>query len=255
MKRVPRGVLLRCFTRSLFLQSAWNVRGMQNVGFAFAIWPALRYLYPDAAARREAVQRHLEVFNTQPYMAEAVLGGAIHHEAQIAAGESAPSGVVLFKQALAGPLAALGDTFFWGGLRPAAGAVGVALIPLVGMWAVPLFLLFYNAVHLAARIYLFRSGIALGDDVLAVVGSLHLAERATLLKRVAAVATGVAVVAWTASQASMIGVSVVLTAAGAALGAAGLIPLLQAGVSPYVAAGAAVGVGLVVGLAGFVGGV
>ncbi len=47
--RVPPAILARVFWRCLFLQAAWNRRGMQNLGFAYAIDPALRALYPDAA--------------------------------------------------------------------------------------------------------------------------------------------------------------------------------------------------------------
>ena len=154
--RLPRRVLARCFFRSLLLQSAWNVRGMQNLGFAYAIWPALAALYPDPEARKAAVARHLEPFNTHPYMAEAILGGAIHHELRIAAGHLPPGHVGRFKRALAGPLAGLGDTFFWAAWRPAIGALGVLLLPLLGVCAVPVFLVVYNLVHLSVRLYLFK---------------------------------------------------------------------------------------------------
>ena len=52
--------LLRAFWRSLFLQAAWNPRGMQNLGFADAMGPALDALYPDERVRAAAVERHLE---------------------------------------------------------------------------------------------------------------------------------------------------------------------------------------------------
>ena len=47
--------LVRVFLRSLFLQASWNPRGMQNVGFADAIGPALTELYPEPAERAKAV--------------------------------------------------------------------------------------------------------------------------------------------------------------------------------------------------------
>src|SRR5690606_13799238 len=40
------GILARVFLRSLLLQASWNPRGMQNLGFAYAMWPALEHLYP-----------------------------------------------------------------------------------------------------------------------------------------------------------------------------------------------------------------
>lgn len=253
IEKLPRKVLVRCFLRSLVLQAAWNVRGMQNLGFAYAIWPALAHLYPDRTVRRQAILRHVKPFNTHPYMAEAILGGAIHHEMRIAAGEEDTGSVSRFKQALAGPLAGLGDTFFWAGLRPAIGATGVLLLPLIGVWAIPVFLLLYNAVHIAVRIYLFRSGLGLGDSVLSALGPLKLAERAGALKAVAAAAAGLAVVAWVGTQADALGYSVPRVSLAVCGGAAVLVLLRRAGVSPYLLAGVAAGAGIIAGLAGVMG--
>ena len=72
MKRVSAAGLLRVYWRSFFLQASWNPRGMQNVGFADAIGPALSELYPEPAERARAVARHLEFFNCHPYMAAAI---------------------------------------------------------------------------------------------------------------------------------------------------------------------------------------
>src|SRR5438067_1032257 len=109
--RVPFFILVRVFLRSLLLQAAWNRRGMQNLGFAYAIAPALKALYPDPAQRRDAVRRHLGFFNCHPYMAAAILGGSIHHEERIAQGSEGAEEVQRYKRTLQGPLAALGDGF------------------------------------------------------------------------------------------------------------------------------------------------
>ena len=71
---------MRCALRSLVLQGAWNFDRMQNLGWAFCVEPALRELYPDPARRAAALKRHLEIFNTHPYMAGYVLGAALRAE-------------------------------------------------------------------------------------------------------------------------------------------------------------------------------
>ncbi len=139
------------FVRSWFLQASWNPQGMQNLGLAYALYPALVRLYPEPAAQAKAVQRHLVFFNTHPYVAAAIVGGVVHHEQKIARGEEAPERVTEFKAALMGPLAALGDGFFWLSLRPASGALCAALVPVLGPWAAVLFLVLYNAVHFSLR--------------------------------------------------------------------------------------------------------
>src|SRR3954469_8941076 len=57
-RHVSKRSLLRVFFRSLFIQAAWNPRGMQNLGFASAMAPALADLHPDPEARSAAARRH-----------------------------------------------------------------------------------------------------------------------------------------------------------------------------------------------------
>ena len=97
---LPWWVLLRVFVRSLFLQASWNPQGMQNLGLAYALFPALTELYPDPPAQLAALRRHLTFFNTHPYVAAAILGGVIYHEERIARGEESPDRVMAFKAAL-----------------------------------------------------------------------------------------------------------------------------------------------------------
>lgn len=165
--QLSNSALLRCFWRSLFLQAGFSTEGMQALGFLFALSPALTRLYPDETARRAAFSRHLTVFNTHPYVAAAIVGGVLSIEQRIARGEAEPEAVERFKQLLMGPLAALGDGFFWLSLRPAVGAVSAALVPVLGAWSVLFYVLAYNLVHLVARLRLFWLGWTLGDGLVA----------------------------------------------------------------------------------------
>jgi mannose PTS system EIID component len=189
---LPRSVKLRVFLRSLLLQASWNPKGMQNLGLVYALYPALEVLYPDPEKRREAVQRHLTFFNTHPYVAAAIVGGVLYHEERIAAGEEDPRRVTEFKGALMGPLAALGDGFFWLSLRPAAGALCAALVPWLGAWAAVLFLVLYNVVHFTLRGRLFRMGLQLGDRLVEAVAKARLPTRGARLRAVAAASAGAA---------------------------------------------------------------
>jgi PTS system mannose-specific IID component len=215
--RVPTATLVRVFWRALFLQAAWNRRGMQNLGFAYAIDPALRALYPEPARRREALERHLQFFNCHPYMAAAILGGAIHHEERVAAGEAAPGAPVRYKSTLQGPLAALGDGFFWTALRPFCGALGAVGALLAGAAGVLAALVVYNAVHLAIRAGLFRVGYRGGDAVVPAIARLGLPLVADRLRAAGAALCGVAAAI------------VVLRSGGAAGAAAGIFAALAAG--------------------------
>ena len=187
---LPFGVLLRVFFRSLFLQASWNPQGMQNLGLAFAVYPGLRALYPEQDRLNTAVKRHLVFFNTHPYVAAAIVGGVLYHEQRIARGEENPDKVVVFKAALMGPLAALGDGFFWLSLKPAVGALCAALVPVLHAWAPALFLVLYNVVHLTLRGRLFWLGYSRGDRLIEEVAKSNLPTRGARLRALAAASAG-----------------------------------------------------------------
>ncbi len=194
---LSRAVLLRVFLRSLSLQASWNPKGMQNLGLAYAVFPALEQLYPDRKALEAAVQRHLVFFNTHPYVAAAIVGGVLYHEQRIARGEEPPDKVVAFKAALMGPLAALGDGFFWLSLKPAVGAICAALVPVLHAWAALLFLFLYNLVHLTLRARFYWMGLVLGDRLVEAIARANLPTRGARLRSVAAAFAG-GLAAWLA---------------------------------------------------------
>lgn len=181
------GTLARVFLRGLWLQASWNRRGMQGLGFAWAIWPALREIHSGEEEREEAALRHLSLFNCHPYAASGILGGAVHYEERIARGEATPGDVSDFKGALMGPMSALGDSFFWMALRPFASAVSVFLVPWLGFWSVLLFVALAGLPPLLLRILLFREGYLLGGGMIAAVERLRLPRRGQGLRWLTAV--------------------------------------------------------------------
>jgi PTS system mannose-specific IID component len=224
---------------------------MQNLGFAYAIDPALRRLYPEPERRKEALRRHLGFFNCHPYMAAAILGGAIHHEERVAAGVENGEGPLAYKSALQGPLAALGDGFFWTALRPFAGALGAAGALLLGWPGVVFALVVYNTIHVALRVGLFRAGYAGGDAVVARIAGLGLPLQADRLRGAGAALCGVSAAAVVITGAGIGGLGGAALPVAAAVG--GYLALMRgAGLLPtaYVVVVAAAGLAAVVGRLG-----
>ncbi len=247
-RKVPARTLVRVFWRCLFMQAAWNRRGMQNLGFAYAIDPALRALYPDAPRREEALRRHLGFFNCHPYMAAAIVGGAVHHEEKVASGSEPGQQPLRYKQTLQGPLAALGDGFFWTALRPFFGALAALGALLVGWPGILGALAVYNAIHLALRVRLFRAGYLKGDAIVGDISKLGLPPAADRLRGAGAalcgLAAGVIVVRSAVLAGAPAGAVAALAAAGGYVALARGARLLPAA---YVAVLAGVGTAVVVG--------
>ena len=237
---VPPLALARVFLRSLFLQAAWNPRGMQNIGFADAIAPALEALHPPGPARAAAAARHLEFFNCHPYLAAAILGGAVRLEEQVARGEAQAESVSAFKRALGPPFAALGDGFFWLALRPAAALAAALTAPTLGLGCVLVFLGLYNGVHLTARLWLFVSGYRRGEEIVNSVSRAHFASGTSLLKGCGAVLAGAIaartiLLAGSPGRALLTGSSIVVAAA--------LLPRLKSIWAVYIALGLGLALG------------
>jgi PTS system mannose-specific IID component len=186
--KLPRATLLRIAVRTLFIQAGFSAEAMQTLGLLYALEPAWPRLYATEEQRNEAMRRHLTPFNTHPYAAAAIVGGILHYEVRLARGEGTAEEIAHFKQTLMGPLAALGDGFFWLSLRPATGALGVALVPLLGVWAPLVFLVTYNLVHLATRGWLFVAGYRHGTAVVAKLSELKVPMWSNRLRGLAAAA-------------------------------------------------------------------
>ncbi len=194
--------LARISSRSFYLNALFSPERQQGPGFAFALLPAFRRLYSNAADRGKALARHTGFFGTHPVLAGFVLGVAARLEERRAQG--APSDdarIESAKRSLASPLAALGDPLFWVTLRPLAGLTGIlgmALLPLADtigpdlrVLVCPLLaLLTYNAVALRFRILGVPRGYALADEPGKILRSLKLAELKRLFERVGALLFG-----------------------------------------------------------------
>lgn len=161
---------------------------MQSVGFAYAMEPALERLYPSGEARRQAVTRHLGFFNTHPYLASTVLGCAIRLEEE--GGDGVGQAVERVKSALMGPYGALGDSFYWAGVKPLLVLVALHAAYRGALWAPWLFLGAFAVANLGGRLYGFALGYRRGVGVVDAVGRLDLLAWARRCKAASAVLVG-----------------------------------------------------------------
>ena len=154
-----------CF-RHQFLQGSWNYERMQNGGWCFAMIPAIKKLYTNKDDQIAALKRHLEFYNTHPYVSAPVIGVTLALEEERANGapidDVAIQGV---KVGMMGPLAGVGDPAFWFTLRPILGALG-ASIALSGSIMGPLLFFFaWNIIRYAFLWYTQEFGYKVGSSI------------------------------------------------------------------------------------------
>ena len=158
------------FLRSYFLLSSFNYERMQNGGVAYTLIPAIKKLYSSKADRAAALKRHLEFFNTHPFMANPIFGVTLALEEERANGanvdDAAISGV---KIGMMGPLAGAGDPLFWFTLRPIMLSLGASLAVSGNVAGPFVFFILWNIMAAAVKWYTqefgYRAGTAITDDL------------------------------------------------------------------------------------------
>ena len=152
--------------RSQFLQGSWNYERMQNLGWAYSLIPAIKKLYTTKEDQAAALERHLEFFNTHPYVAAPIMGVTLALEEERANGveidDAAIQGV---KIGMMGPLAGIGDPVFWFTVRPILGALGASLAASGNLVGPLLFFFGWNAIRMAFLWYTQEFGYKAGSEI------------------------------------------------------------------------------------------
>ena len=155
------------FLRSLSLEYSWNYERQQNMGYCFAMLPAIKKIYQKKEDQIAAAKRHMEFFNTTPYISTAVFGISTALEESNARNEDFDtSSINNVKVALMGPLAGIGDSMFWGTLRVIATGIGTSLAMQGSILGPLLFWLIFNVPAFAVRYICLKFGYKFGTSFL-----------------------------------------------------------------------------------------
>ena len=157
-----RSVMLR----SQFLQGSWNYERMQNGGWAYSLIPALKKLYPNKDDASAALKRHMEFFNTHPYIAAPILGVTLALEEERANGSKIDDAAIQgVKVGMMGPLAGIGDPVFWFTVRPILGAIAASLAAGGSLIAPFFFFIVWNVIRIGFLWYTQEFGYQKGAEI------------------------------------------------------------------------------------------
>lgn len=175
---MKKATLFRIFLRSLTIQVSFGFRRMQGLGFAFAMFPLISEQGKEWSEKERFLVRHLQMFNTHPYLVSSVIGSVIRIEEEA----SIPGLAEDLKKALMGPYAAIGDAFFWGALRSFS-AVGAVILALAGSLLAPIaFLLLYTPAQLFVRVKGFLEGYRCGRNGIDFIRALDLPKESVKIR-------------------------------------------------------------------------
>lgn len=195
---------LSTYFRSTFLLGSFNFERMQAIGFAVTMIPAIKRFYTTKEDQAAALSRHLEFFNTQPWIASPIAGVTAAMERQKAAGEDIDDAAITnVKVGLMGPMAGVGDPIFWGTARPVLAALGASLA-LSGSILGPLLFFFgLGILRFATRWYGFKIGYQKGVEIVSEVGGNTLRRLTQMASIVGLFVMGSLVSKWTSINVPM----------------------------------------------------
>ena len=128
----------------------------------------------------EALQRHLQFFNTSTYGSTLILGITAAMEEQRSRDAAFdPETINAVKLGLMGPLAGVFDSLFWGTLKVIAAGVGVSLALKGNILGPVLFLLLFNVPHLLLRYQLTFIGYRAGTRFLQDLSATNVMDKLT----------------------------------------------------------------------------
>lgn len=125
-----KDLLAATFKWYMFAWQCVNYERFVSLGFTSSINHILAKLYKDEEELKEALTRHMEFFNTEPYIGVVILGIVVAMEEERAAkGEEVvpAESITTVKTGLMGPLAGIGDTINQSILYPLFLAIGCGL--------------------------------------------------------------------------------------------------------------------------------
>lgn len=173
------------FIRSNFISGSFNFERMHNLGFAFQMIPVIEKFYDTKEEKAEALKRHLEFYNTHPYVTAPILGVTVAMEEEKANGGDLSDGAINgIKVGMMGPLAGVGDPIFWGTMRPVLAALGAGLAIEGSLMGPLVFFLVFNILRLSFRYFGLKIGYEKGMSLVSDMGGTvlnKLTEGASIL--------------------------------------------------------------------------
>ena len=204
-RKLGKKELMSVFWRSFTINASFNYERQMSQGFVYSMIPALKKLYPAKEDLAQSLTRHGEFFNVTPMVSPLVMGiSAAMEEENTKSDDFDINSVNSVKAALMGPLSGIGDSIFWGTLRPLAAGIACSLALAGNAFAPIFFLLLFNVFNVACRYFGLFKGYEMGTSFLTKL------EKSGALQKVFVAAGIIGLLVIGAMSASMVSVKLAL---------------------------------------------
>ena len=186
-QRLTNKDLWAIYRNQFFIRSCLNYERFQNIGFTHAMSPIIEKYYDTDEEKQEAIDRHMNLFLTQPMVASIPIGvAAAMEERLVVDGDIEEESINSTKTALMGPLAALGDSLLNGTARPIVAGIACSMALAGSVFGPILFLIAMSAMTLGVRYFGVFVGYKKGASLIVDMQESGLIERMTELASIIA---------------------------------------------------------------------
>lgn len=194
------------FWSSFLLEACYNYERQQALGFCLGMAPAIKKFYKTKEEQAEALTRHMAIYNTTPHMSGLICGVAAAMEKEASENPDFDKAAInSVKIGLMGPMAGIGDSFFWGTFRVIASGIGISLAQQGSPLAPIVFLLLFNIPHIVVRYFGTKYGYMFGTKLMSNM------KDNDIIQTISKAATIVGLMVIGGMSASMVGMSTSLT--------------------------------------------
>lgn len=166
------------FFSSFILENCYNYERQQALGYAVAMWPAIKRFYKTKEAQAQALVRHMEIFNTTPHLVSFIMGVTAAIEKKASETKNFDYSIINnVKVGLMGPLAGIGDSFFWGTIRVIATGIALSMAQQGNILAPIVFLVLFNVPHLIIRYFGTAWGYKFGVSMISNAGDMNIMQK------------------------------------------------------------------------------
>jgi PTS system mannose-specific IID component len=161
---------------------AYNIHGLQNVGFTFSMLPGLREIYPDEHDFAVSCRRYALFHNCHPFWGPFLTGAFLNAELAVGSGRYGPGGLELVKSTTLNSLSAIGDSLHSGSIYTAFFLLFVLLCAHDHTAVACCGLLFWFLSALAVKIITFYVGLRRGFAAVALLKHINLINLGDYIK-------------------------------------------------------------------------
>ncbi|GHV53371.1 PTS 3-keto-L-gulonate transporter subunit IIA [Deltaproteobacteria bacterium] len=162
MRYIPWSVYLRIFLRTYLVGAAFTLRGLQNVGFIYALEPGLSAIHTQPASLRQARSRYVRHHNCHTFWTPLIAGMFLHAEDAIAANRMTVESFMGIKDTATYTFSALGDSVIGGSMLVSWALLTTLLLITGNIPAAAGFTLALLILLQLCRLFLFAFGLRYG---------------------------------------------------------------------------------------------